>query len=227
MTVLIPRNTTIPTRKSETFSTADDNQSQVEIHVLQGERPLARENKSLGRFLLDGIAPAPRGLPQIEVAFDIDANGILHVSAKDKATGKEQRMEIQPSSGLSESEIQRMVREAEQHAAEDARQREDAELKNRADNLAYEAEKLLREAGERMPSEIKLDIENQVQAIRNALEQSVMPALRNGMEALERAMQRAGEAIYATAGAATGDGGGSGGGRQTPEGTVEGEYREV
>ena len=157
MTVLIPRNTTIPTRKSEIFSTAEDNQGQVEIHVLQGERPLASENKSLGRFILDGIPPAPRGTPQIEVTFDIDANGILHVSAKEQSSGKEQKVVIEPVSGLSQAEIDRMVKEAEQHASDDAQRREEAELRNRADNLAYAAEKLLRESGDRLPSELKLE----------------------------------------------------------------------
>jgi molecular chaperone DnaK len=232
MTVLIPRNTTIPARKSEIFSTAEDNQSQVEIHVLQGERPNARDNKSLGRFILDGIPPAPRGVPQIEVTFDIDANGILHVSARDRATGKEQQMVIQPSSGLSESEIQRMVREAEQHADEDRRLREEAELKNRADNVAYAAEKLLRESGDRIPSDLKLEIENQAQALRQALERNDIAAIRSTVEPLERNLQRAGETMYAAAGAAQGngnrpDGGGAAGGEPTPAGTVEGEFREV
>jgi molecular chaperone DnaK len=222
MTVLIPRNTTVPTRKREIFSTADDNQSQVEIHVLQGERPLARENKSLGRFILDGIPPAPRGMPQIEVTFDIDANGILNVSARDVASGKEQRMVIQPTSGLSESEIQRMVREAEEHAAEDARLREEAEFKNRADNLAYAAERLVREDGERLPSDIKLEIENQAQALRQALEQNDIPSVRRTMETLERALQRA-----QPVGAAAGGNGQAGSQDTSSEGTVEGEFREV
>src|SRR4029079_18051365 len=168
MTVLIPRNSTIPTRKSELFSTRGDDQTQVEIHVLQGERPLASENKSLGRFVLDGIPPAARGTPQIEVTFDIDENGILDVSAKEKASGKEQKVVIEPVSGLSQAEIERMVKEAEQHASEDAKRREEAELKNRADNLAYAAEKLLRETGDRLPSGLKLELDNEAQAVRRA-----------------------------------------------------------
>ncbi len=227
MTVLIPRNTTVPVRRSEIFSTAEDNQAQVEIHVLQGERPTAGDNKSLGRFILDGLPPAPRGVPQIEVSFDIDTNGILHVSARDKATGKEQQMVIQPSSGLSESEIQRMVREAEQHAEEDRRRREEAEIKNRADNLAYSAERLLRESGDRLPSDLKLEIDNQAQSLRQALERNDIFSIRGTMESLERAMQRAGEAVYAGAGAAGGTQGERGGGQPPPEGTVEGEFREV
>jgi molecular chaperone DnaK len=230
MTVLIPRNTTIPTRKSEIFSTADDNQSQVEIHVLQGERPLASENKSLGRFILDGIPPAPRGTPQIEVTFDIDANGILHVSAKEQSSGKEQKVVIEPVSGLSQAEIDRMVKEAEQHAAEDARRREEAELKNRADNLAYAAERLLREEGDRLPSELKLELDNGAQAVRQALDQNDVGALRSAVSALETAMERAASAtpaepVGAAAGGGRGDGGG--GGEEPPPGTVEGEFREM
>jgi molecular chaperone DnaK len=201
----------------------------VEIHVLQGERPTARDNKSLGRFILDGLPPAPRGVPQIEVAFDIDANGILHVSARDQVTGKEQKMVIQPSSGLSDAEIQRMIREAEQHSEEDRRNREEAELKNRADNAAYSAEKLLRESGDRLPSDLKLELENQAQTLRQAIERNDVNAIRSGMEALERTMQRAGEAVYSGVGAAAGggrDGGGRDGG-QSQEGTVDAEYREV
>ena len=235
MTVLIPRNTTIPTRKSEVFSTAEDNQGQVEIHVLQGERPLASENKSLGRFILDGIPPAPRGTPQIEVTFDIDANGILHVSAKEQSSGKEQKVVIEPVSGLSQAEIDRMVREAEQHASEDAQRREEAELRNRADNLAYAAEKLLRENGDRLQSELKLELDNGAQAVRRALDQNDAAALRSAVPALETAMERAASAaapepVGAAAGGrggASGGSGGSGGDEEAPPGTVEGEFREM
>jgi molecular chaperone DnaK len=184
---------------------------------------MASENKSLGRFVLDGIPPAPRGVPQIEVTFDIDANGILNVSARDKASGKEQKITIQPTSGLSENEIKRMVREAEEHAGEDQRRREEAELKNRADNLAYQAERMLRESGDRVPSEVKLEIENQVQTIRRALEQNDVSTLRGAAESLERAMQRAGAAAQPQGepvGAASG-------GQGSPSDTVEGEFREV
>jgi molecular chaperone DnaK len=228
MTVLIPRNTTIPARRSEVFSTAEDGQTQVEIHVVQGERPLASENKSLGRFILDGIPPAPRGTPQIEVTFDIDANGILNVSAKEQSSGKEQRVVIEPVSGLTETEIQRMVREAEQHASEDAQRREEVELRNRADNLAYAAENLLRESGDALPSELKLEIDNQAQAIRQALQRNDMSAIRSGVEALERALQQAESARGEPVGAAAGGGrGGGSGDDETPPGTVEGEFREM
>jgi len=231
-TKLIERNTTIPTKKTETFSTAADSQPSVEIHVLQGEREMARDNRTLGKFHLTGIPPAPRGVPQIEVTFDIDANGILNVSAKDKATGKEQKVVIQPSSGLSEAEIQRMVREAEQHASEDARRREEADLKNRADQAAYQAEKLLGDSGERLPSDVKLEIDTQAQAIRRALDANDVLSLRRAMDSLEQAMQRAGSAVYGEpvgAGSSSGPGGtgNSGSSGSTPPGTVEGEYREV
>jgi molecular chaperone DnaK len=230
MTVLIPRNSTIPTRKSETFSTAEDDQSQVEIHVLQGERPLASENKSLGRFILDGIPPAARGTPQIEVTFDIDANGILHVSAKEQSSGKEQKVVIEPVSGLSQAEIERMVKEAEQHASDDAQRREEAELKNRADNLAYAAEKLLRESGDRLSSELKLELDAAAQAVRGALDRNDMAALRSAVPALDRAMERAASAPAAEpVGAAAGGGGrvDGGGPDEPPPGTVDGEFREM
>ena len=229
MTVLIPRNTTIPTRKSEIFSTAEDNQGQVEIHVLQGERPLASENKSLGRFILDGIPPAPRGTPQIDVTFDIDANGILHVSAKEQSSGKEQKVVIEPVSGLSQTEIDRMVKEAEQHASEDAQRREEAELRNRGDNLAYAAEKLLRESGDRLPSDLKLELDNGAQAVRRALDQNDMAAIRSAVPALGSAMERAASAPAPepVGAAAGGRGGGDGGGEEPPPGTVDGEFREM
>src|SRR5947208_7047815 len=155
MTALIPRNTTIPTSKGETYTTAADGQTSVEVHVLQGERPMATENKSLARFILDGILPAPRGIPQVEVTFDIDANGILNVSAKDKATSKEQKIVIQASSGLAKDEIDRMVREAEANAADDAKRREEIEERNRADSLAYQAEKIVLESGDKLPPDLK------------------------------------------------------------------------
>jgi molecular chaperone DnaK len=224
MTPLIPRNTTIPTSKSEIFSTAADNQTQVEIHVLQGERPMAAENKSLGRFILDGLLPAPRGVPQIEVTFDIDANGILNVSAKDKGTGKEQRIVIQASSGLTKEEIERMVREAEAHAAEDRRRREEVELRNQADTLVYQAERLLREHGERLPGELRSEAESRVAAVRAALQSGAGgEALRRAMDELNQTLSRLGQAVYSGAGTATPPPGG----KEPPPGTVEGEFREV
>jgi len=228
MTPLIPRNTTIPTRKSEIFTTAADGQTQVEIHVLQGERPMAAENKSLGRFILDGIPPAPRGVPQIEVTFDIDANGILSVSAVDKATGKQQKMVIQPSSGLSKEEVERMIREAELHAEEDRRRREEIELRNQADSLAYTAERTLREHGDKVPAEVRTEVEGKVAALRSTLQSGTVDSIRRAMSDLSESLQKIGTAVYSGAGASgTGTGrpgtAGQGGGSET----VEGEYREV
>ncbi len=204
--VVIPRNTTIPTRKSKIYSTAEDNQTQVEIHVLQGERPMARDNRTLGRFHLVGIPPAPRGIPQIEVTFDIDANGILHVSAKDLGTGKEQKIQITASSGLSEEEIQRMVREAEQHAEEDRRRREEAELRNRLDSLVYSTEKLLSENKEKLPSAQVTETEEALKEAKRALEEGRKEVMERAHERLTRASHRLAEEIYRHAGAAASQG---------------------
>ncbi len=238
MTKLIERNTTIPTRKSETFSTAEDNQPAVEIHVLQGERELARDNKSLGRFRLEGIAPAPRGLPQIEVTFDIDANGILSVSARDKATGREQKITITASSGLSKEEVDRMVREAEMHAQEDQRRKEEIETRNRADSLAYQSERTLKDVGDKISPSLRSEAEGKIQAVRDAIAANDVMRMRNTMSDLESTMQRVGQEIYSQAGATAGPGtpggaAGYGAGYGTPgtppdePGTVEGEFREV
>jgi molecular chaperone DnaK len=229
MTKLIERNTTIPTRKSETFSTADDNQSAVEIHVLQGERELARDNKSLGRFRLEGIAPAPRGVPQIEVTFDIDANGILHVTARDKATGKEQKVTITASSGLSKDEVERMVREAELHAQEDRQRREEIETRNRADSLAYQAERALQDAGEKISASLRSEVEERIKAVRDALAGSDLTRVRSAADELESATQRIGQEVYSQSGAPTGGSspGSAPGGEAGESGPIEGEYREV
>jgi molecular chaperone DnaK len=204
MTTLITRNTTIPTRKSEVFSTAADNQTSVEVHVLQGERPLARDNRTLGRFHLDGIPPAPRGMPQIEVTFDIDANGIVNVSAKDRATNKEQKITITASSGLNKDEVDRMMREAESHADEDRQRREEIETRNRADQAVYSAERLVRDSGDKIPSGDKQAIESAIADLRKAIESNDASGMRQGMETLTAAQHRAAEAMYRQAGAAGG-----------------------
>jgi len=225
-TPIIQRNTTIPTSKSQVFSTAADNQPSVEIHVVQGERAMAADNKSLGRFMLDGILPAPRGVPQIEVAFDIDANGILNVSARDKATAREQKITITAGSGLSKDEVEKLQREAELHAAEDRQRREEIETRNAADTLAYTAEKTLRDNADKVPADLKTDVEGKIAAVRTALQGTDLAALRSATDALTASMQKIGEAVYGAAGAEP----------QPPEepevgeapaGTVEGEFREV
>jgi len=219
-TPLIPRNTTIPTSKSQIFSTASDSQPSVEIHVLQGERPMASDNRTLGRFMLDGILPAPRGVPQIEVTFDIDANGILNVSARDKGTGKEQKITITASSGLSKDEVEKMQREAEAHAAEDARRKEDVEARNLADNMVYTAEKTLRDHKDKIPDTLKGEIEGKIAAVRSALQGKDVNSIRNAMQELSQVMQKVGSSVY----------GQPPGGQQGPRGgedTTEGEFREV
>ena len=198
-TALIERNTTIPTRKSEIFSTAEDNQPSVEVHVLQGEREMAAGNKSLGKFQLTGIPPAPRGMPQIEVTFDIDANGIVHVSAKDLGTGKEQKIEIKAGSGLSEDEIERMVKDAESHADEDRRLRELAEARNNGENAAYQAEKQLGELGDAVDESAKSEIEDAIKAVREVLESENADEIRSKTDALQQAFHRVSEQMYAAA----------------------------
>ncbi len=233
--IVIPRNTTIPARKSKVYSTADDSQTQVEIHVLQGERPMAHDNRTLGRFHLVGIPPAPRGVPQVEVTFDIDANGILHVSAKDLGTGKEQKIQITASSGINESEIQKMVREAEQNADEDKRRREEVESRNRLDSLVYSTEKLVKDNQEKLPEAQKSEIEAAIAEGRKALETGKKDGMDQAYEKLTKASHRLAEEIYRTASAAAGSSpageGPAAAGGQTPppaEGdVVDAEYVDV
>jgi len=233
-TPLIERNTTIPARESQTFSTASDNQNQVEIHVLQGERAMAADNKSLGRFILDGIPPAPRGIPQVEVTFDINANGILEVTAKDKATGKTQNITITASSGLSDAEVEKMRQDAERFADDDRINKEQIETRNQADTLAYTAEKTLRDMGDKVPADIKTEVEGKVAEVKSELEKETIdvPRLKELSEALSLSLQKIGEAAYQAAaesgqdtpGAAPDAGDGEGG----EEGdVVEGEFEEV
>ncbi len=240
-TPLIPRNTTIPTSKSQIFSTAADNQPSVEIHVLQGERPMAADNRTLGRFMLDGILPAPRGVPQVEVTFDIDANGILNVRAQDKGTGKEQKITITASSGLNKEEVEKMAREAEAHAAEDTKKKEEIEARNMADALVYTAERTIREQGDKIPADLKQEVDGKIAAVRSALQGTDISYINSTAQELSQVMQKIGAAVYQQAGApppgdetppggeAPPDGesppGGEGPGGE--EGTVEGEFREV
>jgi molecular chaperone DnaK len=204
MTTLIQKNTTIPTRKSETFSTAADNQTSVEVHVLQGERPLARDNRTLGRFHLDSIMSAPRGVPQIEVTFDIDANGMVNVSAKDKGTGKEQKITITASSGLSKEEVDRMMKDAEAHAEEDKKRREEIETRNRADQSVYAAEKTLGEMGDKLPAADKAALQEAIDKLKTAVNANDAAQMTAAMEGLTQAQHKAAEALYKNAGAAAG-----------------------
>ncbi len=227
-TPLITRNTTIPTSKSQVFSTAADNQTSVEIHVLQGERAMAGDNKSLGRFILDGLLPAPRGMPQIEVSFDLDANGIVSVRAQDKGTGREQKITIQASSGLSKEEVERMQREADQFASEDAKRRQEVETRNTADSMAYQAERTLREHSDKVPSELKNEVEGKIAAVRSALQSGTVDTIQSATNALMESLQKLGQHVYQESGAgAQSDGQTGGTQRPAEEGTVEGEYREV
>jgi molecular chaperone DnaK len=226
-TVLIPRNTTIPTRKSETFSTASDSQTSVEIHVLQGERSLARDNRTLGRFHLDGILPAPRGVPQIEVTFDIDANGIVNVHAKDKGTGKEQKITITSSSGLNKDEVDRMMREAESHAEEDRKRREEIESRNKADQAVYGAERFVKDSGDKLTAADKAAIESAIESLKKAIESNDAAAITREMDALTQAQHKAAATLYQQAapgggqapggdGSAGGPGGSTGPGASGP-----------
>jgi len=228
MTTLIERNTTIPVRRSEIFSTAEDNQTAVDIHILQGERPMAADNMSLGRFRLEGIPPAPRGVPQIEVTFDIDANGILNVTAKDKATGKEQKVTITASTNLNKNEIERMIREAREHEAEDRRRRELVEARNTADQLAYQTEKTLRELGDKVPAGERDSIQRKINDLRQAVQGDDMEKIRRLTEELQNAFHAISQQLYAQQAQSTTSSGGNGRSSSSGEGeVVEGEFREA
>ena len=233
-TALITRNTTIPTSKSETFTTAADGQGSVEVHVSQGERAMVAENKSIGRFILDGILPAPRGMPQIDVTFDIDANGILNVSAKDKGTGKEQSITITASSGLSQDEIERMVNDSERYAEEDATKRHEVETRNMAENSAYAAEKLVKDNEEKISDELKSEVEGKVVAVRTALTGEDIALIESAATELQTSLQAVGQAVYSQADASDASQEGEAppdspedGEEESDEDTVEGEFREV
>ena len=233
LTTLISKNTTIPTKKTEVFTTAADGQTSVDIHVLQGERPMAADNKSIGQFKLDGILPAPRGLPQVDVSFDIDANGILSVSAQDKGTGKEQKIVIQPSSGLSKEEIERMVNEATAHEEEDQRRRAEVETRNQADSMVYSTEKLLRDNADKVPEALKTEAEAKITTLKNAISANNVAEMQTAMADLSNSLQQLGQAVYSQAADSTTTDGSSPTDGPTSEedqpggSTVEGEFREV
>jgi molecular chaperone DnaK len=220
-TPMIERNTTIPVSKTQVYSTAADNQTQVEIHVVQGERPIAADNKSLGRFILDGLPPAMRGTPQIEVTFDIDADGILNVKARDKATGKEQRITITAGSGLSDNEIDRMVKEAEKHAAEDARKKEEVEVRNQADSAVFTAEKFLRDYGDKLPEDAKKRTQELIDEVNSVKAGSNMDDIKSRTEALVQQMQQLGGQMYQNA-----EGAAPAGNNGDDEDVVDAEYSE-
>ena len=227
MTTLIDRNTTIPTKKTETFTTAADNQGSVDIHVLQGERPMSADNKSIGRFILDGILPAPRGIPQVEVTFDIDANSILSVSAQDKGTGKEQKIVIQASSGLSDEEIDKMKEDAKANEEEDARKRVEIQTRNEADSLVYSTEKLIEDNADKVPEDLKSDVEGKIAVLKTAIESNDVAQMQTAMTELSTAMQQIGQAVYSQGGAADPDVSPDDGQADSGDDTVEGEFREV
>jgi len=229
---VIERNTTIPTSRSKTYSTASENQTSVEVHVLQGEREMAGDNRTLGRFHLDGIPPAPRGVPQIEVTFDLDANGILNVKAQDRGTGREQSVRIEASSTLSKDDVERLVHEAESNAAEDRKRREEVELRNQADQMVFEAEKTIRENADKIPEDVKSEVETKMQAVRDA-SQGDAATLRQAMDDFNTSLAKVGQHIYKEAGSTSG-GSSSQGGQQgdgsssKDEGdVVDADYREV
>jgi len=222
----IERNTTIPTRRSQVFSTASDSQTQVEIHVLQGERPMAADNKSLGKFILDGIPPAPRGVPQIEVTFDIDANGILKVTASDKATGRSQHITITASSGLSDTEVEKMRKDAEAHAEEDRKRRDLIEARNNADNTVYAAEKALREFGDKVPAEIKSEVESKVADVKKVAEGEDVDAIKSAVQSLSDSIQKIGGAVYQQGEAAPAGEAGPNPGTDAGPDVVDGEVKE-
>jgi molecular chaperone DnaK len=238
---MIPRNTTIPTKKTETFSTAADNQTSVEVHVLQGERPMAAQNRTLGKFHLTGIPTAPRGVPQIEVTFDIDANGILNVTAKDTATGKDQKITITSSSGLSKEEVERMAKEADAHAAEDKAQRDAIDAKNQLDSMVYNVEKMMRESGDKISGADRGDVENAIADAKKALESNDKAQMDKARETLTKASHKLAEEMYkaaqakTTAGGPGGPGapadgagaGANGGGQKKDEGVIDAEYVDV